>query len=646
MKSFLKRKSTGPIAILISILLIVIVKAATPYSVSVSNFNDSEFPRVQIAMKISGDTTGLFSKHIEILEGGSVNVGPQVLLPPHSTPSKINLNVLVDTSGRTSDQQDLIRTNLKGLVQYLFETDMGLAVKITSFSGQSSSSNTLQGSINAINALNFSDSAGGAIDGFEKISAASGAPSGIGGQKVLLVVNGSNFEDEFTDNTAGAKTQKAIKDVNRNGYLTFVLGHPLRKIHAIKADDMQADFSDFSHSVPGGYLGGFGADLTSMIDLLKMQNSNDFVLQYYSTRSTSSYVGSQALLKILGNDAHTFTHGNSPSKKIFFDYLPENEIALEDATSGNSTNQTVPIEVDLVNYGKMINTVELNYVNGQGSYEKLPLVHQRSSSTQDTLRYKADVPADIMENEDFSYHFSVETPYISVKGDGYSVPVNAYNGIILSAQTVNGNKVIWTWTVPPEIKAKKYEVWMGDKKLDTVKEKRYEIPIDADGCNRYQIVHIEVTLPDGTKSSSKPYEYYVRGGQDGPITEKDGVNLMINCIKEKEMLTYVDVATSTDGFNLSANLTLERAGIYLTKVAAKDIFQGIEYESGDYGLLHYIMIFIDRDEYMKYGVGNKLITEKLVYKLIANANSAENLNTMYEKALGEIGNRLNRGQDF
>ena len=68
----------------------------------------------------------------------------------------------------------------------------------------------------------------------------------------------------------------------------------------------------------------------------------------------------------------------------------------------------------------------------------LPLLHQRSESTQEYLRYSGQISADVMNDENFSYYISVQTPYSSVGAGGglVTVPVNAYDdGIILKSKS-------------------------------------------------------------------------------------------------------------------------------------------------------------------------------------------------------------------
>ncbi len=633
MNKLFKYQNIG-LAFIISMLLFIVVKAAISYNVSITQFNDSEFPRVQVAMNISGNTDGLLSKHIQIAEAGKENTGPIVFLPPHNAPSKVDLHILIDTSGRTSKQGELIRANLKAVSQYIFESGMAATIYVSSFDGtQDFISNNLQEATNGLNSLTFSDEVTQKINGFDRISQEVSSSGNSNSQKVLLVVNGSDFEDDKTNGMTGTKMKQAISAVTNNDYLTFVLGYPLRKVHAVVANNKEAELSDFSHAVPGGYLGGFGTDLTSMVDLLKMQSENDFVLQYYSVHSTGNFVGSQAILRIDGSDAHNFTYITSPTGEIAISHLPENELVL---------GEDVLIDVDLGNYGKMVNAVELNYENKDGIFETATLLHQRNDSTEEYLRYSVQVPAEVMNDENFAYFISVQTPYGSTgAGSGLvTVPVNAYDdGIILKATLVNNSEVLWTWEGTTVAKGKSFEVWSGDTLLATTSEEHHTIQLTS--CNRYQVVQVVVVYANGTKSyPSRPYEYYAEAVADGPISEKNGVMLMIECIEEKEIDTYTKIVANTSGFNASADLTLERAGIYLAKIIAEDIWKKIENQEGYFELLYYIMIFIDRDEYMTHGVGDAVINESLVHKLITKVNNTEDINEIYDKALEELTNRL------
>lgn len=628
MKKVFKYQNIGT-ALIVSLLLFIVVKASTTYSISVSEFNDSEFPRVQVSMNIVGDTDGLMSKHIEIVEAGEKNIGPRVFMPPHSLPTKVNLHILVDTSSRISSQAELIRANLKAMIQYIFESEISLSMDIyTMDDTQHLYANDLQTAINKLNALNFSGEVVRQIDGFERIKTIANGTSSSGGQNILLIVNGSDFED----GVMGGKMNSATSAVKDGNCLAFVLGHPLKKMHAVGANIQVPEIRDFSHAVEGGYLGGFGADLTSMVDLLKMQSDNDFVLQYYSTHLTGNFVGSQATLKIDDTD-YTFTYTNSPSNLVNPKHLPANELVL---------GEDVLIDVDLENDGKMINAVEINYKNKEGVFQIVTLFHQRSESTQEYLRYSGQIPAEVMNDENFSYYISVQTPYNSVgAGSGLAtVPINAYDdGITLKPTLVNNSEVLWTWEGPTVAKGKSFEVWSGDTLIATTSQKHYTIPLTD--CNRYQIIQVVVVFSDGTKSyPSRPYEYYAETGEDGVITEKDGVMLMIECIEEKEIDTYTKIVANTPGFDANANLNLERAGIYLSKIIAEDIWNKIEDQTGYYELLYYIMIFIDRDEYQTHGVDNVVINESLIHKLITKVNNTDDINAAYDAALEELSNRL------
>ena len=628
-----KPKTIG-LTVISLLMLVAVVKASSPYGVSVKKFNDTEFPRVQVSMEVSGDTVGMTAKHFEILEAGKMNNGPRILLPPHSAPHSIDLYTLIDTSGRTAEQENLIKNNLRALVNYFFDLGIDLRIILSDFQGTLSYEGVNQRDIlNRISNISFSDSVPASIDGFGKIIQTVSQTGRSGSQKILLIINGSNFIDDRTDGVSGMKMAQAISAVSSANATTFVLGHPIRKLHAVRANDLTAELTDFSHAVPGGYFGGFGADLTSMADLLQMQSMNTYVLQYYSTLSDSQFMGNQATLRIDGYDSHSFSYEHQPLKELAIGHTPENELVM---------GEVVTMDVDLAHYGKMINAVELNYMDKNGIFEILPLTHQRIDSNETILRYSGELPEDVLGDKSISYYITVHTPYTSLgEGGGLiTVPVNAYDdGIILKATLVNDSEVLWTWEGPTVAKGKSFEVWAGDTLLTTTKDKHYTIPLTE--CNRYQIIQVKVIFPNGEKSyPSRPYEYYADADEDGPITEKDGVTLMVNCIEEKEIDTYTKIAANTDGFSASKNLTLDRAGIYLSKVIAEDIWRKLESRNGYYELLYYIMIFINREEYTSYGAEGVAIPASLVHKLIAKANHAADINSAYDKALDELSNRL------
>jgi len=79
----LRKKSIGLI-ILFTLITIVMVKASTPYSVTVNETNISAFPQVQLNLDINGNTDNLFARHFYIAENGERNHSPIILLPPKS----------------------------------------------------------------------------------------------------------------------------------------------------------------------------------------------------------------------------------------------------------------------------------------------------------------------------------------------------------------------------------------------------------------------------------------------------------------------------------------------------------------------------------------------------------------------------------
>jgi len=622
MKRFFRHKSIG-IALLFSILLIIGVKASDIFTVSVTTFNDSEFPRVQVAMQISGDKTDLMAKDIDIEEGGIINIGPKVLLPPHNKPSQIDLHIMVDTSGNTSDQEGLIKSNLKSLVQYIYDLEMNAGITIESFDGsQRKTSNSLQAVFNDINILSFSGSEVTKIDGFAKIES---VPSETSRQKVLLIVNGTAFENGLNNQ----RVRDAIKAVRLRGYPAFVLGHPLKAMHAVKADNIMAELVDLSHSIPGGYLGGFGADLTSMVDLLNMQSSKDYVLQYYRAKS-----GSQAILKIIDINVDNFTYSNAPSSNINIEHIPDNELVA---------GEDMFIEVDLEYPGNMVNAVELKYTyQDDNIFESIPLIHKRSQSTEDALKYTVNIP--VREPEDasaqnhFSYYFLVNTPYASKTIGGADIPINVYDNEINLNYTLfpTSQEVSWYWDGATVNQGKSFEVWDGDTLIGITEDKHYEIPLDE--CNRYQNVHVVVILSNGERKISAPVEYYADEDDDEPITEEDGVRLMLQCINNKEIDNYTVIHAMQD-FDSTKNLKLDRAGIYLARIIAEDIWKKNE-TIGYFEMLYYIMIYIDREEYIAYGIEKEDIKQSLVYKLISCVNNTADVNKTYDDAREELAKRL------
>ena len=181
-------------AILLSVLLAIIVKASSPYTVSVKKINDAEFPRVQVAMEVSGDTSGMTAKHFEVLEQGKMNDGPRVLLPPKNAGNRIDLYILLDDSANAVTESELIKQNLSALINYCFDLKIDLRIILSTFEkGVVYQGVDRQAILSNINTLTFSESSTSKVDGFGKIMETASLIERSGAEKVLLLINASDF---------------------------------------------------------------------------------------------------------------------------------------------------------------------------------------------------------------------------------------------------------------------------------------------------------------------------------------------------------------------------------------------------------------------------------------------------------------------
>ncbi len=634
--NLLKKFKLPFLTFLFSAFVILIAKAATPYTVSVIQWNESEFPRIQARLKIEGDTEGLLPKNLVIQENEKINIGPMAFLPPHDPPSQIDLNILLDTSSKTAPYQRLILNNLKGLIGYFNEKKIDLQIKVTSFDGKVNfQTNDMKEMVTQLNQITFSEIDASKIDGFAKLTQVSKMEGRPKAQKIMLILNGSAFEDTKNDGVTGIKMREAISSTRQNNDLIFVLGHPLQQIHRVRADAPTAELSDFAHNVPGGYLGGFGTDLTSWVDLLFMQSPENFVLQYYTNQPPSGITGSQAKLFIDGGLVQEFTYQAEPATELVLHHIPENELAVGDS---------IPLTVEIENKGKAINAVELNYKNKEGNFIPLPLMHERHSPKTDSLNYNLNLPETVFSDEYFTYYLSVHTPYTSSGSEtgAVTLPVNIYDDGILLEAKLSGDKkaVLWSWTGPTVEKGKTFEIWAGDVLLTTADQRNYTIPLEE--CNRYQILQVQVIFPDGTKSHpSRPFEFFAEGsGSSVPFQEKQALELFLRCLTQKRIDTYSQFAATTPDFIPTQPLNLEKAALYFTKLTHTNLWEKLKIGSGYYELMLYIMKFLNKEQYLKYGIEGSPVENILIYKLITKANFTTNLENTFNRGFSELSTRV------
>lgn len=624
-----------------SAFVILMAKAATPYQVSVESIDESEFPRVLASLKIEGDTDGLLPKNFEVEEGGHLNNGPLVFVPPHSLPKKIDLTVLLDSSAQMIASQELIKTNLKGLVQDLDDRQVALNLHLLTVDGtQDFFSTARDDAFEMIDRLTFSenDSAKNVLDRINEVS--SSMVHSPDSQQVMLIVNGSYASDSKPDGVTGQKMKQAIAAVSQYSDLTFFMGSPLQQTHGVRPEGSISEFSDFSHRIRGGYLGGLGADLSQLGELLVKQSSDHFLFQYYTTYPPTVVRGAQAKWYIDGGQVAGFTYQAEPATELLIHHLSENELALGDQTL---------ISVDLENKGKAIDAVELIYKNAQGDFSSTGFIPKRSESKGKPLIYTRKLTDDLLTEDYFTYYIKVHTPYTATGNEtnAVTIPVNRYDdGIILSATLSQDKKSVeWSWSGPTVDKGKAFEVWMGDQLLSTTIDRAYTIALND--CNRYQILQVKVIFVDETKSNpSRPTEFFADDEKDSLITERDGLTLMLSCLREKRFGSYSEFLASTSSFLPNQFMTLEKAGLYFSKLTHENLWENVEIGHGYFELIYYITKFLNKEQYIHYAFENQPLQRSIIYKWVTLANYSEDLKSKFDAGLSELSSRIRGNLTF
>ena len=241
-----------------------------------------------------------------------------------------------------------------------------------------------------------------------------------------------------------------------------------------------------------------------------------------------------------------------------------------------------------------------------------------------------------------------DNPVISTQDESKDIVISTANeeineysnsNTISLKHSLSSNSVTWSWEGAAVDEGSRYELWSGEKILTTTDKKSFTIPLTE--CNQYQIVKLKVVFPDGSKSDfSDTSEFYAGSTGNNTITGKDAVELMLQCLDDKEIGTYEEFKANNSGFIATANLNFENAGAYLAKIIGGEVGDKADYSMGYYGLLYYIMEFITEDEYEAYAVDDTAINESIIHKLIAKINHEKDFSTTYDDAFNELANRI------
>jgi len=632
MRSINKIRLTG-LSFIALVFLLIFYFISPARALEITWFDESEFPRIQAALKLDDGPQNLSPKHIEIHEGELKNTEPMLLLPPTKKPTAVHLTVLIDTTQATEPYWELIQANLDAFLRGLANESIDLKLELLTLDGDVQelglSSNAFMENLSQ---LKFSKT--GVFKSFEVIkSHLKNRINSPESQDILMIFNSTPFQDSRPDGVSGKRQQEVIKGIHEAFDLAFIMGHPLSQVHAPKANHPSAEMVDISHQIPGGYLGGFGGDLTSLIPLLLNQSKSHYLLQYYSQLPPGSYSGTSAKWYVQGALSHVQTYQNQPKPDLTIHHLPENEWVA---------SQDEPLTLLVEPKGKMINHVELYFKNKEDQLQMSPLKHKYSPQEKNQSTYSVQVEENDLPFDYLSYYFKVHTPYSHEGSETgmISLPIVMYDdGIQLEAEKIDENTVQWRWHGPTVEKGDKFELWVGDSLLSTTTKTSYTMPIDD--CNWYQILQVKVVFPDASISNpSRPHEFYAGEKVENSVSKKEGVTLLKKCLNERLINQEIRPSTSSDA------LTLEQAGLSFLTMTLPHLIQSIDPGVGHYESIHYIARFLNKEQYQKYGIEKKSMTKAMLYKWVTLANHQNDLENTFTRAINELSNRIRGQQTF
>ncbi len=627
-------KKTIGFVILFALTAIVVAKASVPYSISVKSKNTEEYPRVILEMSISGEQNNYYARDFKVIENEERNIGPMVLLSPSILKDSVELRVLLDNSGNTKRYEEIIKSNIKALVEYIDSQVSSFRLIINTIGGgETSISINSVDTLYQVDGISFSDTPTISKYDFSKIdNLVAGSP--VSSEKIALIINGGRFH---VDNER-ASLRSATSALASNGYKTFVYGHPTSSLYPLKPDNIHAEDISLFRDVQGGFMGTFNADLSIIYDLIKKTYSGNSVMHYYTNNPPESGGISEIYI-----DDYKVETISLPAPGL------ERPTITSGLSSGIDSQGLLSIDLRIKPESKMINGVMMKFHNGEGPALQ-GLIRDRGNEGADNLYAgKINIPESIVNSfydDEYTgkyirYFITAHTPYakITTEDSPASIPILLYDeGITFYSQSVNnGNQIIWNWD---KIGAKKFEVWKGNTKIRSADSEK-KIILDTDGCNRYPIIKVRASNVSNPGSYdwgyfSKPMEIFV--GQDSVITEWEAIDIMMNCIDldKREVSSLNSLINNDPEYSSDSNLTTERMLHYLTGIVQGDVRDEIVGQK--YSLLYYIMNFISNSEYDLYKDGE--VKKSVLYKLITNINQINDLSERFDLALHELSIRL------
>lgn len=625
--------------------VVIVVKAATPYSADISNLDTSAYPMVRFNIDLSkypNGVTNLTGRNFSIFENEIKNTNPIVVLPPGAYNNKIDLIILLDRSGNTKNYEQIIKTNLKALVRYLTDKKADLNIRFASFSSSTSSyGHTLKNYSdlysnnnfnNDIDALAFDEARTEKAYGLEGITTLMGENFREGADKVALIINGSQYYEKAEYTLMSTRNM-----LENNNFQVFVAGFPIKQMLKHKTSNPYTYDMSFAHYITGGYLGSFSSDLTAIYDLLVKKNSTKYTIQYFAGIPTADSSIKSVKLNIDDINVSQFNY-------------PVANLTQPDITHNPQPaplNAPYNVKIQINNTGKYINVVELAYQNANGTRASIFMEHRKSQDTAGLLFYEGEIPAKDIVKGNLIYYFILHMPFDTLRlgaNPPYVVEVLEYDpNIILKAVLAPSKKdVNWSWSVPKNYEVIKYELSQGDSDKKELFENRYTIPLGE--CNLYQIVKVRAYLK---KDSTHPEDYWslpslpveYDGAPQTSVTEKDAIQAMFKCLKNKTAKSFDDFVSNENGYyKPDSVMYLNKMLEYITGIADSSLrsgtSQGTTFKQYDY--IYYFMNFINSDEMHDYSKINNRIPFRLVYKMITSVNQEKDFNTAYNVAETEV----------
>lgn len=610
-----------------------------------------QFPQVQLSFRLEGGEN-LAARDFVILEEGKQNTSPLVVLPPGPVKSKTNLYLFIDTSKRAHRSEEIIRQNVRGLIEYIHQSGGDVQVKLYPFSGRDRETD----------APNPADFFAGDTELYQKLEslssdteqsgraslltqlnrAAREAADDANTENILLVINASPFRMAENGTYASSGTNYSLSGtlnlLSQKNFTVFTLGYPLKQIRRLPSANTRG--AGLADTLPGGYLGSFSSDLTYLWKWVKERSSGDYHLFYFSSlpdpesaRGKSAALGYTGEISsrsggFLGTALGLFSY-DPPAAQIPQIGVPELKKAEEGKTE---------VSVRIGNNHVFIGGASLSFADRGGTYRTYVMLHKRAESDPENSVYAAYLPEEILP-ADPAFSVKVWSPlYGLTEGNGSADMEDlAYDrSILLKAQKSiesGATKILWTWSGATVEAGTGFKFYTGNNPIPEIKDKNARSHFtEVNDCTAWQTARLEAVLADGKVRSSAPLGFWT--GENIPsVTEEKSITAMIHCLKEKEVSALSGLMGRIAGdYQAGSGITLTKALQYLTAAMGSEAPPGPDW----YAAIYRALGFISEEEGNRYQDGTVKIPLELLYKLIAETNHTGDFKAAYEKALGKV----------